>query len=351
MNYSKIYYNLLEKRRNFPVKKDVYQERHHIIPRCLGGNDNSDNIIALTAREHYVAHLLLVKIYKNDSDKTKYYKMLYALECMTLLKDPSRYNLGYDRRFKMNSRLFEFIKIEISKAKSYICSNAYAKLSDSEKELRRKQTSEAIKKYYQTHSSKWIGRKHKSESIQKMKEYSSTKPIYGLDNPIFGKIWICNDSTKECILWDKETDIPQGWRKGRLFKNKDSYEKLSHPGHTYILGKICIHDNFNHDKYIDPSDPIPEGWFRGRTPSKTGNHRKPTKSEIRKMLQTRYQNSKISDDQVKEWYQEYLKNGYWGVVEKFHYDKSCPNLVGIFKSRIPDFIPQQGKRRKSNLNE
>lgn len=40
-----------------------YREKHHITPRCLGGNDTQENIAVLTAREHYVAHQLLCKMH------------------------------------------------------------------------------------------------------------------------------------------------------------------------------------------------------------------------------------------------------------------------------------------------
>ena len=40
-----------------------YRERHHIIPVCLGGSNKKENLVYLTAEEHYVAHQLLVKIY------------------------------------------------------------------------------------------------------------------------------------------------------------------------------------------------------------------------------------------------------------------------------------------------
>jgi len=40
-----------------------YTERHHIVPRCIGGNNAVENIVKLTAEEHYVAHQLLVKMY------------------------------------------------------------------------------------------------------------------------------------------------------------------------------------------------------------------------------------------------------------------------------------------------
>jgi hypothetical protein len=45
---------------------DGYFETHHIIPRCLGGSDDPKNLINLTAREHFIAHLCLVRIYPGD---------------------------------------------------------------------------------------------------------------------------------------------------------------------------------------------------------------------------------------------------------------------------------------------
>lgn len=38
---------------------DGYSEVHHIIPRSEGGLDDDDNLVRLTAREHYIAHKLL----------------------------------------------------------------------------------------------------------------------------------------------------------------------------------------------------------------------------------------------------------------------------------------------------
>lgn len=43
-----------------------YKERHHVVPRCLGGTNAKDNMVNLTAEEHFVAHQLLVRIYPND---------------------------------------------------------------------------------------------------------------------------------------------------------------------------------------------------------------------------------------------------------------------------------------------
>jgi hypothetical protein len=51
-------------------------EFHHIIPKCIGGDDSLNNLIPLTIREHLLAHFLLTKIYPSDSKLAySYYKM------------------------------------------------------------------------------------------------------------------------------------------------------------------------------------------------------------------------------------------------------------------------------------
>jgi hypothetical protein len=45
-------------------------ERHHIIPKCMGGKDTEDNLIYLTYREHFVAHKMLVECYPNNKQLT-----------------------------------------------------------------------------------------------------------------------------------------------------------------------------------------------------------------------------------------------------------------------------------------
>jgi len=62
----KILYNgIIENRKKNPLKKGngTYVETHHIVPRCLGGKDDKDNLINLTAKEHFCCHYLLMKMY------------------------------------------------------------------------------------------------------------------------------------------------------------------------------------------------------------------------------------------------------------------------------------------------
>lgn len=68
MNYKKLYKAFIDKYKNQEFEKDVYTEKHHIIPRHAGGDDSRENIIRLTYRQHVFAHRLLWKAYGKTSD-------------------------------------------------------------------------------------------------------------------------------------------------------------------------------------------------------------------------------------------------------------------------------------------
>lgn len=61
MDYGRIYDALM--RRAVPRKLEGYSEKHHVVPRCMGGSSSGENIVRLTAKEHFVAHKLLVRVY------------------------------------------------------------------------------------------------------------------------------------------------------------------------------------------------------------------------------------------------------------------------------------------------
>ena len=75
MNYRQVYSNLIKKRRM--LKPSGYTEKHHVIPKSLGGSNSSSNLVNLTAREHFIAHLLLSKMYIEGS--IQWIKMQKAL--------------------------------------------------------------------------------------------------------------------------------------------------------------------------------------------------------------------------------------------------------------------------------
>jgi len=65
MNYQRIYDQLI-KRAVERCSIDGYTEKHHILPRSMGGSDEPENLVVLTAREHLIAHWLLTKSYPEN---------------------------------------------------------------------------------------------------------------------------------------------------------------------------------------------------------------------------------------------------------------------------------------------
>lgn len=82
-DYQKQYSDLIENGRLRGLDKsnlDGYYEKHHIIPRCMGGLDEDSNYVLLTCYEHILAHNLLTKIYPN----------VYGLQFAIIQMIPSR---------------------------------------------------------------------------------------------------------------------------------------------------------------------------------------------------------------------------------------------------------------------
>ncbi|UYD59298.1 hypothetical protein HPMBJEAJ_00199 [Aeromonas phage avDM6] len=103
MNYHKIYDDLINRSFNRIIPKEQYKEKHHIVPKCMGGSDDKSNIAILTPEEHYLAHQLLVKIYPNEG------KIIYAARCMAVLCNDER---------RSNNKLFGWLREKYSKETS-----------------------------------------------------------------------------------------------------------------------------------------------------------------------------------------------------------------------------------------
>lgn len=63
MNYTKIYIDFISDRKSKEHSLKGYSEKHHILPRSLGGGDDDENLIKLSLRDHIFAHALLAKIH------------------------------------------------------------------------------------------------------------------------------------------------------------------------------------------------------------------------------------------------------------------------------------------------
>lgn len=97
--YSRAYFAIVEKAKSRALVG--YTELHHIIPRSLGGTNRSENLVRLTAKEHFVCHLLLIKCLSGQ-DKAK---MVFAASRMA-----NTGNVFQTGRYVPSSRIYEIIR-------------------------------------------------------------------------------------------------------------------------------------------------------------------------------------------------------------------------------------------------
>ena len=107
MTYNEYIQDILDTRGRFACGEE-YCERHHIIPRCMNGDDSDDNLIDLYAREHYEAHKLLAE--ENPDNE----KILFAWWSMSM-KSPHT-----NDRYQLTADEYEAAKIALSNAQSKI---------------------------------------------------------------------------------------------------------------------------------------------------------------------------------------------------------------------------------------
>lgn len=78
--------------RGWTKKDSPSSESHHIVPKCMGGENGKSNLVRLSPREHYIVHKLLHKEYRTKP-------LAYAYVALVRMK-------GTKGRVK-NSREFE----------------------------------------------------------------------------------------------------------------------------------------------------------------------------------------------------------------------------------------------------
>lgn len=106
--YSKWYYSIVHKAQSRAISPDIPVEKHHILPRSLGGSNDPTNLVKLTLREHFICHSLLVKMTENKDRN----KMVYALWKMC---HSTKSKL---KAFKLNSRKYNAVKSLMSTART-----------------------------------------------------------------------------------------------------------------------------------------------------------------------------------------------------------------------------------------
>jgi hypothetical protein len=176
MNYQSIYNRIIDNAKlQIRSKNTGYFESHHIIPKALGGDNSKSNLILLTAREHFICHFLLVKLYPKNT--LEYQKMLHAFMLMRgMHSKQSRY---------INSKLYQALKADyailrsknmkgkkLSSAHKQNISNAMIgrKLSDESKLLISQKASQRKRKPFSDDY-----KKRMSEIMQQRNRWKSTR--------------------------------------------------------------------------------------------------------------------------------------------------------------------------------
>ncbi len=265
MNYKSNYYDYVKyvQTLNRSKSSSIYYEEHHIVPRSLGGLNTPDNKVLLTAREHYLAHYLLMKIYENE-DIISYRKMVNAFICMNWNKYGKRY---------LNSRLYERARITFSKNQTDVFSDKDSdnykawyyhhalgmqalrnkesqKYRDWQKAIRegvpqlRAKTSQEYKTWYRNLQESKPSNRDKSspeyrnwyKSLQENKpsnrdkqslEYIQWHTRYLEGRKNLKLRWIHNLELNQCIMVRSEQldeYIAKGWKKGRLVKHDEAQD-------------------------------------------------------------------------------------------------------------------------------
>jgi len=99
--YTQWYLQIVKKGKARTILNE-YSEKHHIIPKSLGGPDTKINLVRLTAREHFLCHWLLTKMVEPALLK----KMEHAFWRM-LVKGGD-----HQHRYRTNSRTYESLRLK-----------------------------------------------------------------------------------------------------------------------------------------------------------------------------------------------------------------------------------------------
>jgi len=204
MNYLKVYCNLIRKAEN-RTPPEGYIERHHTFPKSLFGNNN--RIVILTAREHYIAHLLLEKIcirkYGVGSEKTK--KM--TLACFLMKSRSEKYNshLYEQVRKRYSDIMKERVGGENNPNYGIVCSEE-KKQKIREKHLGRKMSQESRDRMSRTRTGKRRGNYLKIYDLQFREMFIEIVKTSRNKNEIIRRFE--NKISYKCIVgWIKELEL------------------------------------------------------------------------------------------------------------------------------------------------
>ena len=313
MNYQKIYDQLIEKRKNLePLSDQQIGDKHHIIPRSLGGTE----IVKLTIREHIFAHELLAFIYRQQNNKKAFFNMLMSLEMMVCEKSIQRRRM---QKIYHKSRLIEKLIIKsrrMRQGKTRIKNVRLGKNMywDKGVELPQHMIDEGWEfgiylnkdqmknKQMKSGDRKWIHKNGFSDMF--VKEYELSNYIndgweLGRTNLPKGfrerasnrlkknkryrgnmrdRLWIYNIKTNECSTIKRGQDIPIGWKIGRINNHILEYYKTYQQMYDYYVNECNLDFNKLVNKYPEIK-PISHKRFLSNCKKYVKNY-KPLKQRI-----------------------------------------------------------------------
>lgn len=172
ITYIEFIQNILDTRGRFNCG-NKYHERHHIVPRCMNGTDDKDNLIDLYAKEHFEAHRLLAIENPGNS------KLVYAWWMMsTMISDNQE-------RYQITAEEYQEARIAYSSVLSIERSGNgnpnYGKLGENNPNYGKRRSDEQKQRMGQAMKGKHIGQD--SVFSKKVAQYSK--------NGKFIKIWEC----------------------------------------------------------------------------------------------------------------------------------------------------------------
>lgn len=144
--------NIITKAKNRTL--EGYKEIHHILPRCLGGKDKKSNLVALTAKEHFIIHILLCKFSIGMAKR----KMLYAHKAMS-------YYIKEGRNYKIGSRIAEKLRKELKFSPEHIENLRKSHLGKPSGKKGKKASKETIAKLKLVN----LGKKASEETLAKLR--------------------------------------------------------------------------------------------------------------------------------------------------------------------------------------
>jgi hypothetical protein len=222
MNYQKIQDNIISKAKNENRKKTkdgLYYELHHIIPKCMCGDNNKENLVLLTAKEHFLVHWLLAEIHDTNSLWFAFNRM-----CHTTIKNKD------NRTYKVSSRIYELLKSKLSEKQKGKKHSEETKNKMSQKKKGKPLHPNAIKASriaLNNREPPMKGKKHSEESKNKMS--NSAKGRKGIN---------MSESHKKII-----SDTHKGKKLSELTKLKMSLSKKG-KGHNHSeSSKLKLSEN------------------------------------------------------------------------------------------------------------